>query len=521
MGFRPLSQQLLIIAVLLCSPWMVAAVDAAMNAETEQLARWQLNNADLLVDEGKYLEAMEYIDSALEISEYPKTRSDALQAKAMVQATFLDAPKQAIATYKKLAKEFPGKAEIAVYQIAFIQLQDGTKKEAKKALKSYLSRYPNGRYRFQVEAMLGTIEEKKPKPVTPSKIAVSKDQPVMRVLLAKRDKVVTVKSNGAPICIDGLGCQSSIVLRPSGGYATVNGVAYQRPSVIMSSEMPMTYKSGDRSKKVRGTLKVENAKGKLRVLNLVPIESYLKSVVPAESYASWPIETLKAQAIAARTYAYYQKLHRTSRSYDVRADTYDQMYGGVDREQRSTNRAVSETAGQIMTYKGKAILSQYTANSGGFTADAGAVFGAPKPYLVAHKDPASLKGKMNSWKRSYTTAEIVKKLRKIGVDATGLRSIEPAVKGPSGRWVKVRLIHAKGETVLRTRTTLGSSRVLKLPEVLIRIEKQGDRYIFRGKGHGHGVGYSQWGSAELGKTWKHGKILEFYYPKTIIEKSWN
>lgn len=517
MVFGMSSRKLLTIALVLCVP-LVA--NAAMNVETEQLARWQLNNADLLVDEGKYFEALEYIDSALEISEYPKTRSDALQAKAMVQGTFLDAPKQAVKTYQRLASEFPGKAEIAVYQIAFIQLQTGSKQEARRALEDYLRRYPAGRYQYQVEAMLGTLEEREPKPAVPE-IVVSDDQPVMRVLLAKRDATVTVKSNGAQLCVEGVGCQDSLVLRPSGGYCTINGRAYDKPSVIVQSEMPLSYSSRGKGKKVRGTLKIENVKGKLRVLNLIPIELYLKSVVPAESYASWPIETLKAQAIAARTYAYYQKLHRTSRSYDVRADTYDQMYGGVDREQKSTNRAVAETAGHILTYKGKPILSQYTANSGGFTADAGAVFGQPKPYLVAHKDPASLKGKMNSWKRSYTTSEIVTKLRKIGIDATGLRSIEPEVVGPSGRYIKVRLNHAKGHSVLRARTTIGSSRVLKLPEVLIRIEKNGDRFIFRGKGHGHGVGYSQWGSAELGKTWKHPKILEFYYPKTRIQKSWN
>lgn len=516
MGLVKLGRIVAMTAFMLCAP----LVCSAMNVETEQLARWQLNNADLLVDEGKYLQALEYINSALEISEYPKTRTDALLAKAMVQATFLDAPGQAVKTYGQLAREFPGKAEVAVYQIAFIQLQSGSRKQAKQALNDYLRRYPNGRYRFQVEAMLGTLEEKKRTPRIPV-IEVSDDQPVMRVLLAKRDRAVTVKSNGAPICIDGVGCQQQVVLRPSGGYCTVNGQAYKRPSVILQSDSPLSYSSKGRGKKVRGELKIENVKGRLRVLNLVPIELYLRSVVPAESYASWPIETLKAQAIAARTYAYYQKLHRTSRAYDVRADTYDQMYGGVDREQKSTNRAVAETAGRILTYKGKAILSQYTANSGGYTADAGAVFGAPKPYLVAHEDPASLKGKMNSWKRSYSTAEIVAKLRKIGVDATGLRAIEPAVTGPSGRYVKVRLSHAKGETVLRTRTTLASSRVLKLPEVLIRIEKQGNRFVFRGKGHGHGVGYSQWGSAELGKTWNHERILAFYYPRTTLQKGWN
>jgi len=490
-----------------------------MDVETEQLARWQLNNADLLVDEGKYMEAVEYIDSAYEMSQFHKTRSDALLAKAMVMATFLDAPKEAIATYEKLAIEFPAYGEIADYQSAFLLLQTDKIEEAKTGFKKYLAKYPNGRFRFQAEAMLesmGVPETKPDKPI------VVEGRPVMRVLLSKRSKDVVVRAtDGGSVCIDGVGCQPVFSLRPVGGYCSVNGTVIKRPLLSVKSSGPMSLSFGGKAKKVRGTVSIETVSGKLHVLNRVDIEDYLRSVVPAESYSSWPIETLKAQAIAARTYAYYQKLHRTGRAYDVRADTYDQMYGGVDRETKRTDKAVRETAGMVLTHGGKPILSQYTANSGGHTADAGAVFGTPKPYLVAHADPASLKGKMASWKRSYSTAEIVKALRKIGVDASGLIGIEPAMTGPSGRLVKVRLHHAKGTTVVRTRTTLASSRVLKLPEVLMNVEKQGDRYIFNGRGHGHGVGYSQWGAAELGKQMNFERILSFYYPYTVVDIMWN
>lgn len=491
----------------------------AMDAGTEQLARWQLNNADLLVDEGKYMEAIEYIDSAYEMSQFHKTRSDALLAKAMVMATFLDAPEEAIATYQKLANEFSAYGEIADYQSAFLLLQIGKKEEAKNGFRNYLQKFPNGRFRFQAEAMLESLGVPGTKPDKP---VVVEGRPVLRVLLSKKSKDVVIRAIGGDnICVDGVGCQPVFDFKPAGGYCSVNGMVIQRPSLSVKSSRPLSVSFGGKTKKVRGDISIQVMSGKLHVLNRVNIEDYLRSVVPAESYSSWPIETLKAQAIAARTYAYYQKLHRTGRAYDVRADTYDQMYGGVDRETKRTDRAVRETAGMVLTHGGKPILSQYTANSGGHTADSGAVFGTPKPYLVAHSDPASLKGKMASWKRGYTTAEIVQALRKVGVDVSGLTAIEPAVTGPSGRLVKVRLRHARGATVVRTRTTLASSRVLKLPEVLMNVERKEDRYIFRGRGHGHGVGYSQWGAAELGKQWDYGRILAFYYPYSVVDIMWN
>ncbi|MGE4194224.1 MAG: SpoIID/LytB domain-containing protein [Pseudodesulfovibrio sp.] len=505
-----------ILAVLMVVCTSVSALGGA-NDDAEQLARWQLNNADLLVDEGKYLEAVEYVDSSYEISRYPKTRRDALLSKAMILAIFLDAPMQAVEVYRQLAREFPETAETAAYQAAFLAMQAGRTDEARQGFRDYLKRYPEGRFRYQAEAMLETLGEPsaRPEPVAPAA-----ERPVLRVLLATKCGKVALSGRGADICVDGVGCGPTATLQAANGGVLVNGRAGGLQRLDVRSDKPMALDMDGKKKVVRGDLRITVVGNRLSVTNLVDIEAYLRSVVPAESYASWPLETLKAQAVAARTYAYYQKLHRTSREYDVRADTFDQMYGGVGRETGRTDQAVRETAGKVLTYGGKPILAQYTANSGGYCADAGAVFSAAKPYLVAHSDPASLKGKMATWTRKFTTAEIVASLKKIGVDAPGLKSIEPEVSGPSGRIIKVRLTHAGGSTVLRTRTTLASSRVLGLPEVLMGVDKRGDTYFFNGRGHGHGVGYSQWGAAELGKEWRYAKILGFYYPGTSIEDTW-
>jgi len=509
------SRFILIIPLLLLT--LSGPARAEMDTAAEQLARWQLNNADLLVDQGRYMQAIEYIDSAYETSQYAKTRADALLSRAMVLGTFLDAPKEAANAYERLAREFPQYKETAAYQIPFLYMQAEEQTKARQGFKSYIATYPNGRFRFQAEALLQSLGESPEQGQTSHAV---EGHPVMRVLLVKNATSVRFSGSGASLCMDQTGCVDNLVFTFSDRLAKINGFPYAARDYEVKSSRPIQFVSGKHALTVRGKIQVRTKGGRYQVLNLIDMEDYLRAVVPSESYASWPAETLKAQAVAARTYAYYQKLHRKSRAYDVRADTFDQMYGGIKREDKRTDQAVWATKGQVLTYNNKPILSQFTANSGGTTADAGAVFDTPKPYLVSHSDPASLKGKMASWKRTYTTAQIEQALGKIGVNVHGLTSIQAAKTGPSGRMVKVRLNYAGKSRVLRTRTTLASSRVLKLPEVLLRIERQGDTYIFHGHGHGHGVGYSQWGGAELGKTENYGKILDFYYPHTKLSVLW-
>ena len=161
----------------------------------------------------------------------------------------------------------------------------------------------------------------------------------------------------------------------------------------------------------------------------------------------------------------------------------------------------------------------FSANSGGYTADAKAVFDLSKPYLVAREDPASLHGSMAQWTRKFSVTQVVSALAKINIKADGLTAIEAAQRGPSGRIIKVRLVFANGKhKVLRNRPTL--RRALDLPEILHDIDKEGDTFIFHGHGWGHGIGYSQWGSAHMGKEKNYREILAFYYGGVKQDKLW-
>lgn len=115
-------------------------------------------------------------------------------------------------------------------------------------------------------------------------------------------------------------------------------------------------------------------------VNVVPMDDYVRGVVPYEMPASWSQQALRSQAVAARTYASYAQRLRASAYYQICDTTACQVYGGASAEQASTNEAVTRTAGKILTYGGRPAFTQFSASSGGWTSDGG------QPYLIARAD---------------------------------------------------------------------------------------------------------------------------------------
>ncbi len=129
----------------------------------------------------------------------------------------------------------------------------------------------------------------------------------------------------------------------------------------------------------RGIIMIQNKNGKLTVINNVPLEDYIKGVVPAEMPSSWATEAHKAQAIAARSYALANLGKRARYGYDLKDTPEDQAYGGASRETPDTNYAVDETKGIVLTYNMKVINAYYSASAGGQTNVNS--WGASLPYL--------------------------------------------------------------------------------------------------------------------------------------------
>lgn len=117
----------------------------------------------------------------------------------------------------------------------------------------------------------------------------------------------------------------------------------------------------------RGKLMVKNINNKLTVINDINLEEYLKGVVPSEMPSSWELEALKAQAIAARSYALANLGKQSKYGYDLKDNTEDQAYGGASSETERTNKAVDETLGLVLTYDMKIISAYYFASAGGMT----------------------------------------------------------------------------------------------------------------------------------------------------------
>jgi stage II sporulation protein D len=169
--------------------------------------------------------------------------------------------------------------------------------------------------------------------------------------------------------------------------------AYGSAKPLLDVRAPVLFASDDEElhpvrfneKAYRGRLEVfADTKGTLTVVNVVGLEAYLRGVVPKElGPAEWPqLEALKAQAVAARTYAVSNIGRFRPQGFDLTPDTRSQVYGGRSVEHLLTDRAISETKGRVATYKGRPINAYYTSTCGGRTEDGENIFGGEaEPYL--------------------------------------------------------------------------------------------------------------------------------------------
>jgi len=256
--------------------------------------------------------------------------------------------------------------------------------------------------------------------------------------------------------------------------------------------------------------------GKLTVVNILGIEEYVMGVCACEMTESWPLEALKAQAVAARTYV--QKLisnsiyHYTC-GFDVTADTYCQAYLGKTGVGERIREAAESTANQYLTYNGKLIDALYSAADGGATESNENVYGTGAyPYLVGVFDPfESAAAKINpysTWSVTMTPAQLGSRL--------GIGPVETVdvTESDTGNVIKLDFVSTTGQkaTVIRDscRTVLG------LKNIRYSVSRSEDgNFVFEGSGFGHNLGMSQWGAYAMAKYFEkdYQTILGFYYTK--------
>jgi len=218
-----------------------------------------------------------------------------------------------------------------------------------------------------------------------------------------------------------------------------------------STRFEVTYKY-NKFKLYRGEIEIKNTYAGLLTINKVNIEDYLRSVISGEMSHTWPIEALKAQAVAARNYAY--KNIKPSYLYDLCDTPSCQVYLGAAYEFPSTNKAISETAGKILKYENEIITAYYFSTSGGWTENNENVWGGtPKPYLRGVASPGE-ESRYNSWQtKTFTKAEIQNFLNNDPDTYVGnLQKIEITKRGVSGRIMAIKITGSAGEKLVTGRT---------------------------------------------------------------------
>lgn len=238
-------------------------------------------------------------------------------------------------------------------------------------------------------------------------------------------------------------------------------------------------------------------------VNLIDLESYLYSVVGAEAIASWPLEALKAQAVAARTYALNKSATGGNRFYDLDTTVQTQVYKGLETEYSSTHEAVNETAGQILTYHGKAILAVFHSSSGGHTENVEEVWSSALPYLrgVVDYDQTA---PVFQWTKTFSTDELGSLL---GVG--NVKGFIPVRTTRNGRIITLRVVGDKGSKVIDDSEV---RKALDLKSTLFTVSIQDNVVQFNGRGYGHGIGLSQWGAYYLSlQGVPYDQILSHYY----------
>jgi SpoIID/LytB domain protein len=288
----------------------------------------------------------------------------------------------------------------------------------------------------------------------------------VRVLLAQGRSQLTVSSVAPFTARDGLG---QLWHLPAGPQSFGPGLRLKTTDSQQAQRVPgpVTFLPGGSPLRLggrpyRGQFLVSVAGGALRAVNSVSLEAYLYGVVPSEMPKEWLPEALKAQAVAARTYAL--AVRKSGSWFDLYPDTRSQVYLGIAHEAPSTTAAVQATAGEVVLYEGRLATTYFFSSSGGRTASAPEVWptSRPTPYLVSVEDPYDTISPHHRWGPFVVTASRLRRIMRARGKLTDLRM----VTGPSGR---VQSVTAFGDLGESTVTGSDLRRALNLRSTWFRI----------------------------------------------------
>ncbi len=258
-----------------------------------------------------------------------------------------------------------------------------------------------------------------------------------------------------------------------------------------------------------GRILIQARSGALLAINSLGLERYLAATVGAEMVSTWSLEALKAQAVAARTYAIYRLEHPRDPLYDIDSTVEDQVYPGASGETATTWNAVKQTAGLYLAGNKGPVKAYFHSRCGGVTGDARRVWGTSAgtrqgvPCAYCRSSPYR-------WKARWSQRQF---LSKLGLPPGPIAAIVPT-KTDGTRVLEVEVSNGKTNRTLSAdslRRALGYER-LKSTQFAFQYER--DEVVAEGTGAGHGVGMCQWGAkylAEKGASFQ--RILSHYFPE--------
>lgn len=389
--------------------------------------------------------------------------------------------------------------------------------------------------------------------------------PAIRILLATRSNAWPVAGNGQVAVYTSnkspfakFAPNETVTIAVKNNKVTVNDKVIDSVAYIRTWQGNTAGTLTINNKPYRGAIKiVPTATGGMMLINEVGMEDYLYGVVPVEVSPSWPQEAIKAQAVAARTYALHNMKQSASKAYDTEVDSNFQSYRGQAAEYSSTNKAVDETKGMVIQYKGEPILAVFHSNAGGYTENSENVWGSNLPYLRGVKDYTDYaqSGESFAWTVKLTRAEMEAKLKAAGKDVGALKEIKLSTlrerpmkftdRGVSGRVLTADFVGDKktitltGDTIKKIfglKSTLfdfyvnvnapATADSFKNPKAYHTFKKPTDTVSIRGYGWGHGLGLSQWGAegmaakAPASAKDYYKTILMHYYTGVTIDKAY-
>lgn len=255
------------------------------------------------------------------------------------------------------------------------------------------------------------------------------------------------------------------------------------------------------------------SKIKLTAVNKVDIEDYLISVIPSEIPYKWHKESIKALSVAARSYALGYLNRRRSKGYDLEATVEDQVYLGVSSEKNTTSEAVKETKGKILLdADNRPLIALYHSSGGGYTDSIENIWDIKPSIHIQPRPDYDDNSPHFQWYRNYKPEEVNNLLSILNIG--DINEITPLSRSESQRIKWIRVAGTKGKVKIRGEVF---RRYLKLPSSKFNLTIEDNQLKVAGRGYGHGLGLSQWGSKHLAEEgFTYDLILSHYYPEAKL-----